>query len=95
LLISSSTWKEGALSVTFRPPFDIILHGVLQARTASGSGGVLTLPLRSRSSTRRESLRSNSPGDPGLNSKIAAAGDDQAKTEVWLRRPDSNRQPCG
>jgi hypothetical protein len=27
LLISSSTWKEGELSVTFRPPFDIILHG--------------------------------------------------------------------
>ena len=39
MLISSSTWKEGELSVTFRPPFDIILHGVLQARTASGSGG--------------------------------------------------------
>jgi hypothetical protein len=49
------------------------------------------LPLRSRSSTRRESLRSNSPGDPGLNSKIAAAGDDQAKTEVWLPLVDALR----
>ncbi|MDQ6821872.1 MAG: hypothetical protein M3076_16305 [Actinomycetota bacterium] len=35
MLISSSTWKKGELSVTFRPPFDIILHGVLQARTAT------------------------------------------------------------
>jgi hypothetical protein len=35
VLISGSTWKEGELSVTFRPPFDMILHGVLQARTVS------------------------------------------------------------
>jgi site-specific DNA recombinase len=95
LLISGSTWKEGELSVTFRPPFDIILHGVLQARTASGSGGVLTLPLRSRSSTRRESLRSNSPAEADLNSKIAAKGPSQAETEIWLRSRDSNPEPCG
>ncbi len=93
LLVANSTWQEGRLSVAFRAPFDIILGGALRAETSKRV--VLASALRLRSSTRRESPRSNSLGDTDSNSKAAPKGLSRAETEIWLRRQDSNLRPCG
>jgi len=42
-VLSNSTWKDGALTPTFRQPFDIIAEAAAAARNAEG-GGALNSP---------------------------------------------------
>jgi len=88
-MVASASWKEGELSASLRPPFDLIRNGVAaaEAQAASIEG--------ERSRTERVLALSNSSERPVSNSNEAFAIHSQGKMTNWLRDRDSNPEPCG
>ena len=84
-VLSDSTWRAGALTATFRPPFDVLLSEVGKARTAELSSS----KVGSGSSHRRSAL-SNSPRSASRNSNRPSEGRSAADFENWREGRDSN-----
>ena len=89
-LVATASWKDGELSASLRPPFDLIREGVAAAaaQTAAAIEG-------ERSRTDRVPALSNSHQRRFSNSKAAVAIHSQGKMANWLRDRDSNPEPCG
>ena len=84
-LVGTASWKDGELSASLRPPFDLIREGVAAAgaQTAAAIDGV-------RSRTHRGRGLSNFHRRPVSNSKQAFAIHSRGKMANWLPYADSN-----
>jgi site-specific DNA recombinase len=84
-MVASASWKDGELSASLRPPFDLIRNGVAAAgaQPASIEGD--------RSRTDRVLALSNSSESPVSNSNEAFAIGSQDKMADWLPLVDALR----
>jgi hypothetical protein len=85
-LVATASWKDGELSASLRPPFDLIREGVASAaaQTAAAIDG-------ERSRTDRAPALSNSHQRRFSNSKAAVAIHSQGKMANWLPLVDALR----
>lgn len=84
-VVAGSTWKEGRLDASFRPPFDLLLTEVQKVRAAGGGGSIPGDPDPDPASP-----LSNRAGVRKSNSNSAVAGHVAPDFEIWREGRDSN-----